>query len=199
MIYLAVIGLFTLVSCGTSDSGSGSSAASPTPVAETSRSVDPDDESSTFMAKDDSALPECVASRLGRLAYIVSSKTFKACDESGWQTVSIKGQDGKDGTPGTSADNTWRNPVNARVYLIGSQVLRAQATCPTGWTMPDFATVQADYGHGLGTAMTTLGITTHSLWLPDANGAPAYAVHSGGLTYTQTVPNGTAVRLVCYK
>lgn len=73
-----------LLACGSGSGGGGSSPSQDT-------HPDTQDKSAYSMAiADESALPECTATNLNQLIYIVSLKSFKTCELSGWVDITIE-------------------------------------------------------------------------------------------------------------
>lgn len=151
-------------------------------------------------------LPSCDDEHRRWLAYVAEASAFYHCAADGWQVVDLKGKDGsagKDGRDGTEVDNTWRDPVTGRTWLVGGAVRRAFAVCPAGWTFPTQAIGQEAYLNGLGVALEALA-SSSSFWLPDDPNDPVAGRHpylnpASSAFVGSTTDATMRVTLACYR
>lgn len=199
LLFLAVL---ILSSCGSSHSDSqGDQATQPS-----------QSQSMSYMIKDEAALPTCDASRENQLVYISSTGEFKGCSSSVWAVLTVKGKDGaagKDGTIGSNGkdapalldESMWLDPITKRTWLFGGGVVRAQASCPSGYRAPSFAEASEAYANGMGAILSVRNYGA-GMWLPDhADGrfSYSYSAASGAFMQGFTTSATQAYRLVCYK
>jgi hypothetical protein len=102
-----VIALFFLLSsCGPNKPSNTN------PDANENRVIDASTESSvrkqSFLIERSTDLPKCEGLMLGSLAYVRGESLFYACEQTGWVSVSIKGDPG---APGQKADSSSSNAV----------------------------------------------------------------------------------------
>lgn len=65
-----------------------------------SSNSDSDEGPTSYTVNSTTDLPTCETSRIGNLVYVEDQGIFMTCKSSGWQEISIQGQDGSDGSDG---------------------------------------------------------------------------------------------------
>ena len=149
-------------------------------------------------------LPACEVATRRLLVYVAEDGLFRHCSEAGWQAINLEGKDGADGADGrdgVAVDNTWRDPVTGRLWLIGAYVNRAGAVCPEDWTPPTYLEVKAAYINGLGVALGVLN-QADSIWTPTLEDGRFTYLHNSsvsGINQGVTTSAGEQHQLACFQ
>lgn len=124
MKYILLASAIAFSSCGTQHNGGSDDANSNQQVSGPSN-LSKVDATSLYVA-DVSALPVCESAKEGFLAYVKSEAVFKACLDSAWTNVDVKGPAGRDGSSGkdgaivqapAAVDKTlWTDPNTGKKF-----------------------------------------------------------------------------------
>lgn len=171
-----------LIGCGTKNSG-GNGADSDQSKVEKEKKLASGEYHPSFYVEGDEDLKPCTKDIYGALAYVKKSESFKACLDSGWTQVDVKGKDGVNGTNGTNgviADNTlWTDPVTKITWkAFGSanggpiyDKINFTKICDNGYTEPKTADVLTASQNGMYQYYKDFG-THQNVWVfePVGNG-----------------------------
>lgn len=162
--------VFFLAACGTDDHQSDAPQADAKASAskEAVTADPPAQTSSSYLVAKSSDLPTCDEASKSWLAYVTSEKSFVTCDGAAWQTVEIKGKEGKDGKDGAAGkdgavgvagadgkvetDDLWIDPITGYewVLLQGAGDLGFQRDqCSDGFELPTYTQIAHGIAHGL--------------------------------------------------
>lgn len=148
-----IASLALLTACGTDSSSNTSSRGESAPSGMVISSEEAED-SGSFYAATEADLPVCDKGTYGRLVYIGSTDSFKACQTGGYISVTIKGKDGKDGASATGAqalsDNEWVDPFDGKKWVFASPGIYANTSiCAAGgYHMPTSTELISACMHG---------------------------------------------------
>jgi hypothetical protein len=157
-----VIALFFLLSsCGPNKPSNTN------PDANENRVIDASTESSvrkqSFLIERSTDLPKCEGLMLGSLAYVRGESLFYACEQTGWVSVSIKGDPGAPGAPGApgqKADSSSSNAVVWKTVKANGVVIGKTMESLTG--IYDWVTVVTSKGYSFN--LTAEGEMLKSPW-----------------------------------
>ena len=182
LISIIIVALF--VGCGTENKGSTQDQNKDIQSITGTENETKDGEVYTRVFLDKDKLPECSEISESQLAYILDKKSFFVCNESRWVSISIDGNNGKngvngengidgangiDGTDGVSANaSQWINPANGDEWIIGSKVISSNATCLAPYFTPTQDELNEAIQLGIHTQALSLGITSPSAWYDPA-------------------------------
>lgn len=168
-----IIASLLLTSCGSSSNSESSSRESSPEGQQTGVAT-------SYYVSSESELVACDSTRRGFLAYVKDKSEFKACLESGWTTVDVKGKDGKNGTNSvsTSDPSTWKDINTGKTWKVFgytrygpisdaatfSQICQASQ----GYYTPTVAELKTATQNGLYIAFQSYGSSYQNMWASDA-------------------------------
>ena len=123
-----------------------------------------------LLVSDFSSLPACDATGEGRLVYVKADAGFVVCVTGAWEAIDLRGEKGDQGEAGKTgaqgetgeipSQNTWRDPITDRLWLVGGTSTNANSCTGNGWRGPLFAELTAAAAHGMYAAFSSIATGT---------------------------------------
>lgn len=177
----------------------------------------------SFLVEREDELKACTKELKGSLAYVKDKAEFKTCSGEAWETVSIKGQDGKngvDGKDGIVVDRTvWKDEMTGLTWKAFGIAQKGPITdwfaaggifnlvCKgTDYRIPTKNEASLAANYGLYQAFKELGDAYQNVWVfdPSGNGYRRFDTMNVRFTANEPVsteasPQNLTAAVVCIK
>jgi len=186
---LALMVISSLTACGTEEK-------------EKQASEQKEESSMQSMALDTKAdMPDCTAKVKNQLIYIRDEAQFYVCDKD-WEEIEIGSGVSKakadDTDPETMAVNSWVDPVNNRVWLLGNKgdFPTAQTSCDGKYRLPTESEASVAMAHGIRPVAQKISTDLKDFWMDSGK---VMSTYSNGSAYIMTSAPTNVVAIFCIK